>query len=102
MRVVVGAFNRASTGAISLGMPMIPIGWAARSCAACAACREGAAQSNSTTIILSKFVVRKVGGIIPHFGKAPLLSQGGGAAPNKQMQRHLRTRRGGGGWFHIR
>jgi len=32
----------------------------------------------------------------------PRLSEGGGVTPNKEMQRYLRTRRGGGGWSNIR
>src|SRR5207237_5673252 len=65
MRVTVGTFNRASTGAISAGIPTIAMGWPVRSCAAC---REGAAASsnaktktrNAFGMIVGKFVVRKV------------------------------------------
>src|SRR5262245_56014808 len=58
MRVTVGAFNRASTGAISLGIPMSAMGWMARSCASCPA---GAAHSDNARTSFSKFFVRKVG-----------------------------------------
>src|SRR5437016_3398540 len=63
MRVTVAPLRRVSTGAISVGIPIIAMGWDVRSCAIC---REGAAQRsnararNAVEMAVEGFVLVKV------------------------------------------